>query len=495
MPQFLNIPYPLPFTELMNHVTDYLHPFRAMWPVYWLKAVAIRDPQEGIWRLSYFALVGRWTEQPQTMRFTDRGQALAAISEQLQTDDAWDLLTTLQREGVVSFDGITAHVPVESTAPQSYWQTAVPPKMYAADLAPVIEAARWRYLYLYGNILWQSDPVHSEQVRQGFRLDLAQRDEFDFGTYTRTAVGQEYQFSEFNFRFDFPLALDVVYGIPNMTNQIPLTVSCHRPLTLDALHVRPGVIWAESAQERPIQALLYPQPEGVGWSDGTVMVPAECEKIWLSSEQLHNRLAYPVPTVTPEEQLAAVIGRVYHKNIPNEGKQRWRRHLLDSSGPAFEVALHNAIARFGITVLFAGEERFGEQPTGEVAASRKQGSAAATGYDLIACDLAAKRAVLISAKGSDPEGRHHPPTPEAYKNLLDEVAAARSALQGWQVSAVIACQVPENKLVPHRQRPDVRVWSREDLERLLQAKKHESILALVWGSTPTHTRFYAGRSF
>jgi len=492
MPPVLDVPNVLPFAELMTKVIDYLRPFRAMWPVYWLKAVAIRAPQAEIWQLSYLALAGRWTERPLAQAFTDRGQALTMISRQLQSDEAWDLLTTLQREGVVSFVGITAHVPpVESTPFQYSWQTAVPPQMYATDLAPVVEAARWRYLYLYGNALWLTDPTQSEQVRQGFRLDLAQRDEVDFGTYTRTAVGQAYQFSEFTFRFDFPLALDVVYGIPDTTNQIPLTISCHRPLTLDALHVRAGPIWAESVQGRPIQALLEPRPEGVGWFDGTVMIPAECEKVWLSSEQLHNRLAYAVPAVTPEEQLAAVIGRVYHKNVPDEGMQRWRRHLLDSSGPAFEVALHNAIARFGIPVLFAGDMQFREQPAGEDAASRKQGSVAATGYDLIVCDLAAKRAVLISAKGS--EGKLHPPSPEAYQHLLDEVAAARSVLQGWQFSAVIACQAPENKLVPHQQRSDVRVWSREDLERLFQARKRETILALVWGETTLHRMFYAGR--
>lgn len=491
MPPVLDIPNTLRFTELTTQVIDYLRPFRAMWSVYWLKAVAIRAPQAEVWQLSYLALVGRWTERPLAQAFTDRGQTLAAISRQLQVDEAWDLLTTLQREGVVSFAGITAHIPVELTAFQYSWQTTVPPQMYGTDLASVVEAARWRYLYLYGNSLWLTDLAQSEQVRQGFRLDLAQRDESDFGTYTRTAVGQAYQFSEFNFRFDFPLALDVVYGIPDTTNQIPLTVSCHRPLTLDALHVRPGVIWAESTQERSIQMLQDPQPEDVGWSDGTVMVPAECEKVWLSSEQLHNRLAYPVPGVTPEEQLAAVIGRVYHKNVPDEGRQRWQRHLLDSSGAAFEVALHNAIARFGITVLFAGDMQFMEQPVGEGTASRKQGSAAATGYDLVACDLAAKWAVLISAKGS--KGKLHPPSPDAYQHLLDEVAAAQSVLQGWQVSAVIACQVPENKLVPHQQRSDVRVWSREDLERLFQARKRETILALVWGEPPIHRMFYAGR--
>jgi len=491
MPQVLDIPNTLPFTELTTQVIDYLRPFRAMWPVYWLKAIAIRAPQAEIWQLSYLALVGRWTEQSLAQAFTDRGQSLAAISTQLQSDEAWDLLTTLQREGVVSLAGITAHIPVELTPFQYSWQTAVPPQMYATDLAPVVETARWRYLYLYGNALWLTDPAQSEQVRQGFRLDLAQRDEFDFGTYARTAVGQAYQFSEFNFRFDFPLALDVVYGIPDTTTQIPLTISCHRPLTLDALHVRPGAIWAESVPERSIQVLQDPQPEGVGWSDGTVMVPAACEKVWLSSEQLHNRLAYPVPGVTPEEQLAAVIGRVYHKNVPDEGRQRWRRHLLNSSGAAFEVALHNAIARFGITVLFAGDVQFGEQPAGEGATSRTQGSAAATGYDLVACDFAAKRAVLISAKGS--EGKLHPPSPDAYQHLLDEVAAARSVLQGWQVSAVIACQAPENKLVTHQQRSDVRVWSREDLEQLFQAKKCETILALVWGETLIHRMFYAGR--
>ena len=222
MPQILDIPNALPFTELTARVIDYLHPFRAMWPVYWLKAVAIRAPQEEIWQLSYLALVGRWTEQPLAQAFTDRGQALAAISGQLRPDEAWNLLTTLQREGVASFAGITAHVPIDLTTFQYSWQTAVPPQMYGTDLAPVVEAARWRYLYLYGNPLWLTDPAQSERVRQGFRLDLAQRDEFDFGTYTRTAVGQAYQFSEFNFRFDFPLALDVVYGIPDATNQIPL---------------------------------------------------------------------------------------------------------------------------------------------------------------------------------------------------------------------------------------------------------------------------------
>jgi len=479
MPQLLELPGNLLFTELLGRLADYARPFQSMWPYFWFKAVAMRDPQVAAWRLSYIALVGRWNEKQTAKEFTDAGRSLVATSKLITSDEAWGMLTSLQRYGSVSFAGITAHALPGLIAPGYSWQTTVAPSMYSADIAPLIEDARWRYLYLYGNQPWTLDSMLNEQFRQSFQLDLKQRDEFDFGTYMRTLIGEAYQFTEFIYRFDFPLALQVAYGIPDTTGQIPLKISCHRPLSPTTLHVRPGRIWAASSEELPIHTDQDAQTDEEGWSNGTLTVPADCEKVWFTSDDLHNRLAYPIPIITPENQLAEVIARIHHRNALDEGKQRWRKHLLESAGAPFEIALLNATARFGVPVLFAGDVQHINEESNEETASSRKGSAAAPGYDLIAFNLAERRAVLISAKGS--QRNPHPPSPEAYQHLLDEVEAVKALLQGWHVSGLIACQAPDNKLGPHKGRTDIRVWGREDLELLYRASKREAVINLLWG--------------
>ncbi len=145
--------------------------------------------------------------------------------------------------------------------------------------------------------------------------------------------------------------------------------------------------------------------------------------------------------------------------------EQWKTHLLKEDSANFEIALLNAIARFGIAVLFAGQ--------------LQAGGPATPGFDLVALDHPHHRAVLISAKGSD-----NNPSQENCQKLLDAVEAVQEILQGWYVTGIIASHATNNKLGLAKKRTDVRIWSKEDLERLYQADTREAIDPLLW--TPPH---------
>ena len=97
------------------------------------------------------------------------------------------------------------------------------------------------------------------------------------------------------------------------------------------------------------------------------------------------------------------------------------------------------------------------------------------GYDLVALDYAMRRAVLISAKGS-----RRVPTDDDCQKLLDGVDSVRETLPGWFVTGLIACHASGSRLGRFKNRPGLRVWSREDLELLCQADKREAIEFLLW---------------
>jgi hypothetical protein len=123
------------------------------------------------------------------------------------------------------------------------------------------------------------------------------------------------------------------------------------------------------------------------------------------------------------------VARIHHKNALDEGKQSWRKHLLASAGAPSRLRCSMLSSSFGKPVLFAGDVQQINEGSSEETASSREGTTAVSGYDLITFDLAERRAVLISAKGS--QRNPHPPSLEAYQRLLNGVEAEDALLQGW----------------------------------------------------------------
>src|SRR5260370_34718167 len=81
------------FAENIGILIDYISPFKQMWPFYWLKVAAVRDPKADMWRLCYLSLIGRWDDRKPIPEIPDkspdRGSAIVAISQLIDAAKAW----------------------------------------------------------------------------------------------------------------------------------------------------------------------------------------------------------------------------------------------------------------------------------------------------------------------------------------------------------------------------------------------------------------------
>ncbi len=481
------------FADQIGILIDYISPFKQMWPFYWLKVAAVRDPKASMWRLCYFSLIGRWGDSepmPELSGGSDRGNAIVAISHLIDADKAWEILTSLEEYGTIELlPDITASAILDPLFSMPIWQESTPQMPKA--VTDVAEAADWRYLYIGARSTWSHDNIKwlvddgdnneyaaEERIRRTSQPDLDQRglqgfQGFQgFESFTSTRLGLDFpppglvcSTKDSLYQFDLPLALRVERGIPDRSaNRLPLTIYCRRPLTLETLQVKASSAWLPDIASLPIKIECSVEE---GESVGEVLVPYNCGRVWFKSEYLEKPLPYDIAVPTPEDQVTEILGSMYHPNSLDEGKRRWEQHLLVSDGTDFEIALLNAIVRFGIPVLFAGQVQHEGQAGG--------GGTSTRGYDLVALNLATRQAVLISAKGS-----RRVPTDDDCQKLLDGIESVAGNLQGWYVTGIIACHAPDNRLGRFTDRTDLRVWSREDLEQLYQADKRESIEFLLW---------------
>ena len=475
------------FADQIGILIDYISPFKQMWPFYWLKVAAVRDPKASIWRLCYFALIGRWEDRKPIPEIFDSGDAIVAISQLIDATRAGEILTSLRADGIIELSpDITASALLDLWFSTLHWQECTPQMPKA--VTDVAESADWRYLYIGGRSAWSSDNIRwlvddcdnnefvyneyaaEERIKRTAQPDLDQRGLQNFESFTSTRLGLDNSqpvllcsTKDFFCYFDLPLALQVERGIPDPSaNSLLLTIYCRPPLTLETLKVSAGNIWLPDAEALSIEAV---SPAKDGWSVGEVTVPYTCGKVWFASGYLARALPYDIPIPTVEDQVTEILGSMYHPNSIDEGKRRWKDRLLTSKGANFEIALLNAIARFGIPVLFAGQlEKDGET-----------GGPATTGYDLIAIDHPQHRAVLISVKGYT-----NNPSQEDCQKLLDAVERIQELLPEWDVTGKYACHATNNKLGLAKMRNDLQIWSHEDLETLFWADKYESVQPLLW---------------
>src|SRR6266446_7597321 len=147
------------FTEQMGILADYIRPFEHMWPFYWLKAAAVRDPHASMWRLCYLGLSGRWDDSRPIKEICDKGEAIIAISQLIDANRAWEMLTSLRIDGTVTLlpDVLASGLPdFSSSIP--YWQEAVGFQLPTA-VEDIAEPTTWRYLYVYEHDSWTKEKV------------------------------------------------------------------------------------------------------------------------------------------------------------------------------------------------------------------------------------------------------------------------------------------------------------------------------------------------
>ncbi len=482
----------LTFPPFIRRLTDYLQPFASMWPFCWFKAAAVRTADG--WRLCYFSLSGRWDDTLPCSPTTDPGETLIATSQLISWNTAQQLLQSLSSTNTLEIvPEIIATGPTEQFSPWPLICQASPPGIPDILRNVTHQEALWTYLYTYGTVTYGSnhtpDWEAEGRLQRLLQPDLAERHLADFNAFVTSRLGKtfdgvSFKLHELQFHFHFPLALRVEREPPNQqAQQIPLSVDCRLPLTVSALQVQVGN-WLPKGDMMPIVPEFESKTE---WSIGRVLVPYTSEEIFFGSRTgIIRPLPYSVPAPTQEDQVLEALGHVYSPNGPSQGKERWRKQLLQSYEAEFEVALLNAIARVGIPVLFAGKI------LKQVDEKIQAGGPATEGFDLIVLHYRWKRAVLMSIKGAVSQtnrGGHLPQVTDSRK-LLKWVQLIQEQLPSWQITGLIVCQAAKEELSHWRQEGSVPVWGRDELEYLLRADKREQVERLL-GLVPV--TYFAGQ--
>lgn len=464
MARLEEIPPNISFQEYIGILISYLGPFRPMWPSYWLKAVAVYDPDQKTWQLCRFLLAGRWDELPQVEPIDEQGNALTIVSQMIDADTAWSMLHSLQETGVARITTtIAASAGTASPTFPPTWQQpySVPAN---SELAVVGEQASWRYLHADPARFWTGESSIAEsRLSKAVLPDLQAWGERDIYSWRERWLNEPSQrsfyLSEFCCELDFPLAFGVERSVPNREGgSISLKLTCRHPLALDSLQVKLGTRWSSRALALPID-----EKHNAGeWSFGQVTIPRREGQVWFKFAELARPLLYELVVPTAEDQVAEVVRALYGRGSVEQGSTKWQEDLFSATGGAFEVALLNAIARCGLPVLFAGRLSDGGPQT--------------PGYDLVVVDHAHLRLAVISAKGE--KGGN--PANETYKNLDAQLQILQRVLPEWEITGIVAMHTPNAILGPSRQRTDMRVWSREDVEELYRADTRAEVEALLW---------------
>jgi hypothetical protein len=487
MPRF-DLPQQGTFMQLVGAVATYFNPFEAMWPFYWLKMAAVRDGD--VWSLCHFTLVGRWSDSEPIRPVRDRGDALVVISAPFAAAEARQMLATLARDGALTlFPDVTSHAPTtQLSTDEYYWQEAAP--FLPVEVADVAEPALWRYLRIAHTGTIPNDPERQARLLRAVTPDLERRNmrSFEELLASRFSAGQheahQYTLDSFRYVFDLPLALDIEPGLlDRKMGALRLTVRSRRPIAPESIQMTLGAHWSSDAQALPVEAKVNAES---GWSFVGATAPYDCGGVSVWAPILDKWLPYNIAAPSVTEQARWALQRLY-TNAWSEriqaGEMRWLRDLLDiQKGARFEVALVNALTRLGIPVLFGGEiEREGQL-----------GGPATPGVDLIALDLQFRRATLISLKAAA-----HSPTEREIGKLLEGVNGLSAELPGWDIIGVLACRAPASQLERFATRTDLRVWGREDLEKINRAEGPEAIRNLLWlpPGTPVEKswRYFQGR--
>ena len=470
MPRF-DLPQQGTFMQLAGAVAAYSDLFASMWPFYWLKMAAVRDGDD--WLLCHFTLVGRWSDSEPIRPARDRGDALIVISAPFAAAEARQMLDTLAHDGSLSlFPDVTAYAPTIPLSPGGYyWQEPVP--FTPSEVADVAEPASWRYLRIAHTETFPSDFERQARLLRAVTPDLERRNARSFEELlaSRFSAGQrdanQYTLDSFRYVFDLPLALDIEHGLlDRKTGALRLTVRSRRPIAPETIQMTLGKHWSSDAPALPVEVEVDAES---GWSFVGAIVPYDCGGVSVWAPVLDKWLPYDIAAPSVTEQARWALQRLYTNAWTERvqaGEMRWLRDLLDiQKGARFEVALVNALTRLGIPVLFGGEiEREGQL-----------GGPATPGVDLIALDLQFRRATLISLKAAA-----HSPTEREIGKLLEGVHGLSAELPGWNIIGVLACRASASQLERFATRTDLRVWGREDLEKINRAEGPEAIRNLLW---------------
>lgn len=480
------------FRNLMGLCEEYAYPLSAMWPSFWLKAAAVHDGD--VWRLTFFALVGRWGEAVGIDEVQSSGEALAAVSKRLDASEAWTLLDTLVTEGFVPLsDSIQAFAPDVLVPACPHWQEPSLPHPLSTT-ADVAEEAAWRWLYAYGTTQWLPDMTVRFKLERRLQADLDRVGVRDYPRYISTHFGQwEYSpnnpsFDMLEYHLDLPLALRITHGAPDVVAHIrPLFIACRPPLTLAELTITSGTRPSSRRAAAPL-SVVRRQDENE-WAHGVATISSDHDKVWMSAPHLYRTLLHEIQLPTLPTQVGKALAYIYRPNKPKKGAEIWAECLLKGQDDVFEVALLNALARLGVPVLFCGQfqklnTNVSENEVAPLAndkmrlanvAHAKASGPATEGFDLVALDARHHRAVFISVKGTEsaPSERH-------IETLLKGVATVGKTLENWTVHGLVVCHASATLLHRLKDRGDVGVWGQDELETLWRADTPDVLERLLW---------------
>lgn len=459
--------------DVLRGTHEFIAQFADAWPKWWLTLVCLRPDEQDSWQVLSLEAAALFSKGDPETRLEFVGDHIFVASGPA---DFSDLTTIIQQENQpLQLFGIESELP--PTAEEGHVQAAFlsgnvgSSRLFQNERRLMCASVTWRLnrQESYGKVnAWH------EAVAVGYgaveHLVAEQLGVNNYDTTRRVEIMA-------------PLGLECSFMPEAKPRRVRLTYC--RPFMGDQWRVlaphdgklRPRVSGL-SADGRESAA------ETEGWFTQSVEVPTSCPRVWLGHRLLGRRLLrFEAPydsraSTKPLETLDYLVAAVYKTGgsdtLP-KAAERWRKQVSSNAAGEQELAIANALARLGFSVLFGGVWTHGDSA------------------DFIVVDHNRARAVLIDAyavhKGTGVDAvRDKVAELQAHVVELSEHAA------GWSITGIVVSTIDETQ-VPSIVPPEhVQVLTISDVEKLASFSRTSEAEGMLWPSRRSGNSIKAGHT-
>lgn len=447
----------VPLEEVLVSTRDFLSQFEAVWPKWWLTGVCLRPDDEDSWKLlalEAFALFG--TDAPEIpLEFRSDHIVIAS-----RATDFSEISAIISQHQPPMLCGISPCLP-PPTQEGNVTSSFLSEQLGTSRLIP-----RER-LCMCASVLWRPNQQQTYKRDEAWHEAVAA----GYGAFEHL-VADQLGVSSFDtspkIEIVAPLGLDCTFPNPELVR-----LKYRRPF-----FARDWQVLAPSDGRLRPSASPAPAADGEvsndvgndGWYTQTFTVPTDCQRVWLRHPLLGRRLLrWDAPyqhqaQARPLESLDYLVGAVYRTGDTDSlqaAADRWMQQLKSVEDTKQELALANALARLGYSVLFGGKQTQCQD------------------VDLVVLDHVRARALLIDAhtvhKGSGVNAVR-----KKVEELQTRVVELATYTTGWTIMGAVVSTISEEQ-VPSVPLPQhVHVLGVADIEKLGRLSRAAEAEALLW---------------
>jgi hypothetical protein len=494
--------------NLVNDLKKFAGPLRDMWPWFRVKLALVAD--SGTWVCLYLGVTGQFEEPQEDDVHTSASLITATL--RFPAVDLWTLLTKFELHGKAQIMDWQVEVPGEYTFVSDVWTRAAGPY----GLRDIRVMTDWSALCFEARTGWASDVKVDVEglIHESLREDLNWVDGAE--KFLERQLGlSNFRFREAKFEVQLPLGF-MVERDTELSSAGGLNLKVHGAKCLVPEEIRlaysPDFKYRDNMRELRLPVEVSETDSSIRWTR-KVTLPTAGGLVQIRHPLVGRPLPHEYSPDSMPKQLEFLIGHIYDFRDQSRGYRRWVQALKNGDGSKFEVALHNAVARFGWPAFFTGakdeqaerkkggdpEQANTADPVGEDAVERGPAKAddsfttagdqpptakgtqpQTEGFDLVVFDLKRMRILLISAKGSE----RLPGTHEAAK-LNDQVTKVARMFEGWTVSGRLVCnKISASRLESLPKMEAVEYSGVEWVEQLLACSDRIAAEYLIWPTEP-----------